>query len=365
MRTKIKYLLFFALILFFNGASYTHGGGPVKFSKKPKNIILFIGDGMGVAQMTAGITVGDRPLNMQKFTYSGFSMTHSADNYITDSAAGGTAIACGVKTNNGMIGVSPDKKIVESVIEIVHRKGFATGIISTSSVTHATPASFVAHNSSRGSYEDIALHFLNGSVDLFLGGGEDHFNKRADGRNLVEELKKQGFKIVYTGDELKTSDSDKIAGLFARLHMPPVSEGRIVSLEDMTRKAIEILSRDKDGFFLMVEGSMIDWGGHANDIDYITSEIIDMDNAIGAALNFADKNRQTLVVVTADHETGGMVLTGGNVAGKKAEAKFATTDHSATMVPILSYGPGAHRFSGIHDNTFFLDTFLNLLRISE
>ena len=136
-------------------------------------------------------------------------------------------------------------------------------------------------------------------------------------------------------------------------------------LEEMTRKAIETLSRDKDGFFLMVEGSMIDWGAHENNIDYVTSETIDLDKAIGVALDFANKNRETLVVVTADHETGGLVLTDGNISERKVTAKFGTTDHSGTMVPIFSYGPGAQKFSGIHDNTFFPGEFLNLLRIRK
>ncbi len=240
----------------------------------------------------------------------------------------------------------------------------STGVVSTSSITHATPASFVAHNSSRGSYEDIALHFLNGSADVFLGGGEDHFRKRADGRDLAAELEANGYDVVYTIDEMKASQSGKLAGLLAKVHMPQVSEGRTASLEEITKKAIEILSRDKDGFFLMIEASMIDWGAHANDIDYITSEVIDMDKAIGVALDFAAKNRQTLVVTTADHETGGLVLTDGSEKENKVSAVFGTTDHSGTMVPILSYGPGAPVFSGnmiIH----FLRCFSDLLRIRK
>ena len=361
---KISLLLLSALILISSSSLVIPEKSP-SFARKTKNIILFIGDGMGTAHITAGMTAGGNTLNLQKFPYSGFSITQSADNYITDSAAGGTAIACGIKTNNGMIGVTPDNTSVASITEIVHNKGLATGIVSTSAITHATPASFVAHNSSRGSYEDIALYFLNGSVDLFLGGGEDHFRKRADGRDLAAELEAQGYDIVYSIDDLKTTHSDKIAGLFAKLHMPPVNEGRNSILEEMTRKAIETLSRDKEGFFLMVEGSMIDWGAHENNIDYVTSETIDLDRAIGVAVDFANKNRETLIVVTADHETGGLVLTDGNTAERKVTANFGTTDHSGTMVPVFSYGPGAQKFSGIHDNTFFPGEFLNLLRIRK
>ena len=193
---------------------------------KPQNIILFIGDGMGVAQLYAGMTVSDKPYVISKFPYSGFSMTYSADNYITDSGAGGTAIACGIKTNNGMIGVKPDSSLAQSIMEIAHKNGFATGVVSTSAITHATPASFVAHNTDRGNYEDIAKDFLNGTIDLFIGGGEDHFRTRKDGADLTVNLKDQGFNVVYTLDELMNTDSKKIAGLLAKEHMPTVDGGK-------------------------------------------------------------------------------------------------------------------------------------------
>jgi alkaline phosphatase len=328
-----------------------------------KNIILFIGDGMGVAQVYAGMTKSDHPFYLERFPYSGFSKTYAADNYITDSAAGGTAIACGTKTNNGMIGVKADSTIVSSIMELVHKNGFATGIVSTSAVTHATPASFVAHKAGRDNYEDIAKDFLRGTVDIFIGGGENHFRFRMDSTDLTLKLKEQGFDVVYTLDDLKRSESKKLAGLLAKDHMPTVSEGRNGALADMTGKAIQILSRNKKGFVLMVEGSMIDWGGHEQNIDYLVSEMIDLDKAIGVALDYASGNRKTLVVVTADHETGGLTLNGGSVTDHTLEAGFSGGGHTAVMVPIFSFGPGAEEFSGIHENTFFLNEFLNLLKI--
>jgi alkaline phosphatase len=328
-----------------------------------QNIILFIGDGMGVAQVYAGMTKSDHPFYLERFTYSGFSKTYSADNYITDSAAGGTAIACGTKTNNGMIGVKADSTIVSSIMELAHKNGFATGVVSTSAVTHATPASFVAHNAGRDNYEDIAKDFLKGTVDVFIGGGENHFRSRKDSTDLTLTLKDQGFEVVYTLDDLKRSQSGKLAGLLAKEHMPAVSAGRNGALADMTGKAIETLSRNKKGFILMVEGSMIDWGGHEQNIDYLVSEMIDLDQAIGVALGYASGNGKTLVVVTADHETGGLTLNGGSLTEHSIEAKFSGGDHTAVMVPIFSYGPGAEKFSGIHENTFFLSEFLNLLKI--
>ena len=260
-----------------------------------------------------------------------------------------------------MIGVSPDSAILSSIMEIAHKNGLATGVVSTSAITHATPASFVAHNSGRGNYEDIAKDFLNGTVDVFIGGGENHFRSRKDGNDLTIKLKEQGFSVVYTLNDLKNTESTKLAGLLAKEHMPKESDGRQGALEEMTLKAIETLSKNKNGFVLMVEGSMIDWGAHEQNIDYVVSEMIDLDKAIGVAKEFASTDKNTLVVVTADHETGGLTLTGGSLTGHNLTAKFSGSDHTAVMVPIFSYGPGAELFSGIHENTFFRNEFVKLL----
>ncbi len=364
MKTR-SFSLLMTIIIIVSGSLFTGADSNARPPKKPRNIILFIGDGMGVAHVYAGMTVSQQPFSLEQFPFSGFSITNSADNYVTDSGAGATAIACGVKTNNGMIGVLPDNTAVPSIVEIAHKNGLATGVVSTSAVTHATPASFVAHNSGRDNYEDIAGDFLNGTLDLFIGGGEDHFRNRKDGKDLTVDLKTQGFDVVYTLDDLKASKSRKIAGLLAKEHMPTILEGRSTALEAMTRKAIETLNQDKDGFFLMVEGSMIDWGAHENNISYTVTETLDLDRAVGVALEFARKNRETLIVVTADHETGGLTIPGGSLEEHKIITKFSTTGHSAVMVPIFSYGPGADQFSGINENTFFLDSFLKLLKIRE
>jgi alkaline phosphatase len=270
-----------------------------------------------------------------------------------------------VKTKNGMIGVIPDGTAAPSITEIAHRNGMSTGVLSTSTVTHATPASFVAHNPDRGNYEDIALDFLKGTVDVFIGGGEDNFRNRADGKDLTVDLKAHGYDVVYTIEDLKASKSAKIAGLLAKEHMPTILEGRNGALEAMVRKATETLSQDKDGFFLMVEGSMIDWGAHENNIDYTLSEMNDLDKAVGAALEFAKANRETLIVVTADHETGGLTIPAGNLNDGEITVNFSTKGHTGVMVPIFSYGPGADQFSGINENTFFLDRFLKLLKIKK
>jgi alkaline phosphatase len=366
MRAKLSFATILVIILIIQGCSVQNINKTQTAAKKVKNIILFIGDGMGTAHVYAAMTASDKPLTLESFPYTGLSKTYSSDSYVTDSGAGGTAIACGIKTRNGMIGVGSDSATVTSITEIAYKSGLATGVLSTSSVTHATPASFVAHNSGRGNYEDIAKDFLNGTVDVFIGGGEDHFRKRSDNDDLTLKLEKQGYDVVYNIDDLKKSNSRKIAGLLAKDQMIKASDGRAGMLPEMTGKAIEILSKDRDGFFLMVEGSMIDWGAHEKNLDYTVAEMIDLDNAIGVAKEFAEMNGETLIVVTADHETGGLTLVDGNIQQRKVTGNFIETgSHTGVMVPIFSYGPSAERFSGIHENTFFLNEFLNLLNIKR
>jgi alkaline phosphatase len=365
MKSNANKALSFTLILILINLSIACTNEANLPEKKVRNIILFIGDGMGTAQVYGGMTVSSSKLILESFPYSGFSKTYSANKYVTDSGAGGTAIACGLKTNNGMIGMGPDSTIATSILEIAHNNGLATGVISTSAITHATPASFVAHNINRSNYEEIAADFLKGTVNVFMGGGKNHFTKRADSTDLTINLKEQGYDVVYNIADLKISGSSKMAALLADEHMPPVKEGREGMLKEMTRKAIEILSRDEDGFFLMVEGSMIDWGAHAGDLPYTVSEVIDMDEAVGIAKDFANKNGETLIVVTADHETGGLTILDGDLQNHTLDGAFQTGDHTGIMVPIFSYGPDAQRFSGIHENTFFLNEFLSLLNLNK
>lgn len=332
-------------------------------SSAPRNVILFIGDGMGVTQVTAAMTVAGAPLHLESMPVIGLARTSSSDRYVTDSAAGGTAIATGVKTRNGMIGVNADTIVVENIAEIAKRNGLATGVLSTSAVTHATPASFVAHVAARSSYEDIAEFFLNGAADVFMGGGFNHFANRSDSVNLLDKLREKGYTVVTSGGELPDVKSEKLAGLFYPEHMPKVSEGRTVSLAAMTKKAIEILSENEKGFFLIVEGSMIDWAGHDSDTDYAVAETIDLDDAVGEALAFAKSNGNTLVILTADHETGGMALTGGSLAERRVRAEWPTTGHTAVMVPVLSFGAGSEKFGGIMENTEIFERMIWALGI--
>jgi len=324
---------------------------PQKFNvDKPKNIILLIGDGMGVSQVFAGLTANKGKLFLDNCKYIGFSKTQSADNYITDSAAGGTALSAGVKTNNGVIGMDAQLNQVKTILEEASEKGLATGLVSTSAITHATPASFIAHQASRGSYEDIAADFLKTDIDVFIGGGLDHFTKREDGRNLVDELQKKGYQVEIDLKKIKKVKDGKLAGLTAEVHNGRMSE-RGDMLPVATETALNILDNNEKGFFLMIEGSQIDWGGHGGSTIYVVEDMLDFDQVIGQALEFAAKDKETLVIITADHETGGMAITGGNMEEGVVQAAFPTGDHTAIMVPVFSYGPGAEQFIGIMENT--------------
>ncbi|WP_346861614.1 alkaline phosphatase [uncultured Draconibacterium sp.] len=335
------------------GESYKVKTFPQKFkSDKPKNIIFLIGDGMGVAQVFSGLTANQGKLFLENCKHIGFSKTQSADDYITDSAAGGTALSCGIKTYNGAIGVNTDTLAVKTILEEAEEKGLATGLVSSSAITHATPASFIAHQKNRGMYEEIAADFLNTDIDVFIGGGIQHFTKRADGKNLLVDFAKKGYQVESDIDKIKKVKKGKLVGLTADVHTARIAE-RGDMLPVATETALRILdnnSGDK-GFFAMIEGSQIDWGGHANSTVYIVEEMLDFDQAIGKALAFAAKDGETLVVVTADHETGGMAIIGGDMSSGMVKGAYPTAGHSAVMVPVFSYGPGAEEFMGIMDNT--------------
>ncbi len=236
-------------------------------------------------------------------------------------------------------------------MELGEQYGKATGLVSTSAITHATPASFIAHVASRSSYEDIALDFLRTEVDVFIGGGKNFFAKRKDGKDLIAELKAKNYLVFDRLVEANSVSSGKLAVLSAPEHND-VAAKRDLKLDLATEKAIQVLNNNsrKKGFFLMVEGSQIDWGGHQNDAGYVVTEMLDFDLAIGKALEFAVKDRNTLVIVTADHETGGMSLVGGDMAKGYVKANFGSSDHTSVMVPVFAFGPGAQEFQGIYEN---------------
>lgn len=313
-----------------------------------------IGDGMGLTQITAGMYMNDNKLNLEKFPVTGLHKSYSADNLITDSAAAATSFASGIKTYNEAIGVNTDTIPVPTILEEAEQNGLATGLVATSSITHATPASFIAHQKSRHMHEEIAEDFLKTEIDFFVGGGKKYFEFREDEKNISEKLKAKGYFIssFFEKDfeELDINNEQNFGWFSANGDPLQVSQGRTY-LPGVSQKATQFLDKHSDkGFFLMVEGSQIDWGGHANESDYIIKEMIDFDNAIGKVLEFAEKDGETLVIVTADHETGGYSINQPTKIGS-VQGKFTSKKHSGALIPVFAYGPGSEIFGGIYENT--------------
>jgi alkaline phosphatase len=322
----------------------------------PKNIILFIGDGMGLAQVTAA-KVANGSLEMERCPVTGFVTTWAADHLTTDSAAAATALATGFKTNNEMLGVSPDGQPLKNTTEAAEAANKSTGTAVVCSLTHATPAGFIAHVPSRKMDREIAEQITASDVDVLFGGGLKFFD--------LPELQKK-MTVVTNAAEFRALGTPEKAAVILYEQDPPYAAERTVSLKELTQKAIAILSQDPDGFFLMVEGSQIDWACHGNDGTNTIREVIDFDNAVGAGLDFAQKDGQTLVLVTADHECGGFALIDGSIAGKTvSETGFVHKEHTASMVPLFAFGPGSAGFSGIQDNTDIGKTLIRFIQASE
>lgn len=320
----------------------------------PKNIILMIGDGMGLSQISAGLYSNGNKIAFEAFNHIGLHKSYSADDLITDSAAGATAFSCGQKTYNGAIAVDINKKPITTILQEAETKGLKTGLVSTSTIVHATPASFIAHNESRKNYEAIALDFLKTDVDIFIGGGSNYFKKRKDDRNLYDDLKANGYTVSdYFEKELEEMDfsnAEKVAYLTSASDPLKASQGRDY-LSLATAKTLDFLERDNEkGFFLMIEGSQIDWGGHANDGEYIVTEMLDFNKAIHVVLNYLEKHPETLLVITADHETGGLAINKGSKLDS-LDMKFTSDYHTADLVPVFAKGPSAEMFRGIYENT--------------
>lgn len=332
--------------------------------QKPKNIVFIIGDGMGLAHIYAGMVTNANHLQMERFKNIGFSKTYSANNFTTDSGAGGTALACGVKTKNGMIGMTPDSLVAQSILEVASRNGLSTGVVVTCDVTHATPASFIAHQVSRKMTQEIAADYLKSCVDVFIGGGRKNFRNRTDNRDLIVELSNNNYNVAFTLDEVQKVKSGKLAGLLYDGHNPPIPE-RGDMLPTASIAALDILDNNKNGFFLMIEGSQIDWASHNNDASQIIREVLDLDNTIGKVLDFAEQNKNTLVIVTADHETGGLTLPSGDMLKEVVNGDFSTKDHSGVLVPVFAFGPGAEQFTGFMENTSFKNKMVKLLKLKD
>lgn len=334
---------------------------------KPKNVILMIGDGMGLSQIAALDFDKKGGSALARFPVTGLSKTHSFNSYITDSAAGATAMACGLKTYNNSIGMTADTVPCKNLFEYAKERALGTGVVVTSSVTHATPAAFVSHQTLRSMYEQIAMDYLQLQVDCVIGGGMSYFTTRlSDDKNLLSDFERLGY---YVSDyqrtnlqQLKSVTRDKLLYFTALTEPLPSYEGRDY-LADATEFAAEFLDKNHEaGFILVVEGSQIDFAGHANDTYYLYNELHDFDDAITRALQFAIRDGETLIIVTADHATGGLSLKEGN-PDRRPRLDFESKKHVSDMVPVFAYGPGSQLFNGTFENTAIFHKIAELLKL--
>lgn len=315
-RITVVRALYFCVALLVLTSAIGLAQGPVK------SAILMIGDGMGPLQVRMASEYLGTPLLMETLPVKAAISTESAGGAVTDSAAAATALATGHKTNNGMIGVTPDGQPKKTILEAAREQGKATGTITTTNPGHATPGGFVAHVRSRSLDQEIVAQGM-AVQDLIMGAGRKLFlptsqgGSRSDGRNLVEEAKQQGYQYVTTSKELTQVQPGKVLGLFSTsssmtsvLSRARGSGSTEPTLAEMTKKALEVLTPAEKGFFLMVEGGKIDSGGHGNDTMYCVSETVDFDEAVAVAWEYVRQHPDTLLVVTADHETGGLSVTG-------------------------------------------------------
>lgn len=289
-------------------------------AEKPRNVIIMIPDGAGFASLHAARDLKGAPLAIDAHIY-GSVQTRSADNSTTDSAAAGTALACGLRTNNGMVGVTPEGQPVENVMEWAHARGMATGVVSTDMTVGATPSAFSAHAPTR---DDLAVLFeqqIASGLDVLMGGGAALLTP-----DRKERIKTAGFTLVQTRNELVNASGKRLFGLFAHAEMTPMISRKVIdktqepTLLEMSKKAIEFLEKDEDGFVLMIEGALVDKGNHAHDLPHATEDLVAFDEAVKYVLDWAEKEGNTLVVIVPDHETGGLTLLEEPAKGARGQA---------------------------------------------
>jgi len=368
-----KYFLLFILLLFFScykdPVYYpppNNGPGRGDGSEKVyKNVIFLIGDGMGLSQVSGASFTNENYLNIERCKYIGLIKTQSANNYITESAASATAYATGHKTNNWFISVDPHGNVLPTIVELLEDREISTGLITTSFIADATMAAFYAHNTDRTQYEELSLDLMSHGIDFVAGGGQKHFDQREDGLNLIDTMITNGYTVYYHTDSVIVDDgTQKVALFIAEVRPPYYSQGRGNYLPDATQKALDLLCKNEEGFFLMVEGAQIDWAcAEWNQEDYL-EEMYDFDRAIEIALDYADRDGQTLVVITGDHETGGLGMPAGSIHENTIETAFLTDEHTGCMVPIYAYGPGAEKFIGIYENTEVFFKFKEFFKLN-
>lgn len=333
--------------------------------KTPKNIIFMIGDGMGLEQVSTAWTANRGELNMEQMPYVGLQRTYCLNWLVTDSAAAGTALASGNKTNKGMIATLPDGTELDTMMDFAKRAGKRTGVVVVCRLNDATPATFCCNNIDRDEAEEITADYLDCGVDFIAGGGMDYWRtKRTDGRDIFAEIGQKGYNTYESVEALMGAEELPVAAVVAPLELPSALSGeRGDMFRQMTAKSLEMLSKDNDeGFVLMVEGSCIDDWLHANRVDAAVEEILDFDRVVGDVLQWAEKDGETLVVVTADHATGAMTLLWGDIATGTVEVNFANEGHNGMMVPFFAYGAGAEKFDGVMENAELSQTISSFIK---
>lgn len=332
--------------------------------EKPTNIILVIGDGMGLAHIALAEYLYRPPSPLTQMEVIGLQKTHSSNNLETDSGAAGTAISCGVKTFNAAIGVGPDSTEVTSIMELARDHGMKTGFVVTSSVVHATPAAFYAHVNSRGSYEEIAKQLVKSNLDVFVGGGEKYFtNRHSDHADLLQSLRKQNYQVISSHDmhgriKLDNIHKDTKIACFTAVEDPIRATMGRDYLPWIATEVMDVLHKKADkGYFLMIEASQVDWASHANDQDWLALEMQDAYTMMESLLKKVKEDGNTLLIVTSDHECGYMSLKGKRVP----RVEFGSKVHSSQMVPVFASGPGAEAFLGIYENTEIFEKMKDLL----
>ncbi|MBR4826284.1 MAG: alkaline phosphatase [Bacteroidales bacterium] len=314
-----------------------------------RNVIFMIGDGMGLEQASCAWVLNRGKLNFDNMTVTGLSRTYSANALITDSAAGGTALAVGQKTNNYSVGVDTDGQPLTSILHKAHALGKKTGVVVTCHLADATPADFCCHNSQRSNSDAIIADYAECGVDFIAGGGSDYFGpKRQDGRDIAAEMARNGYTVANTEDDLMAAPLP-VLGLLAPDNLPVAGE-RGDLFRHMVARGLETLSADGNGFVMMIEGSCIDDWLHENRIDLGMEELLDFDRTLGDVLKWAEKDGHTLVVVTADHATGALTLQDGNLEEGTIGVAFGSSSHNGIAVPYYVWGPGSCAFHGILEN---------------
>lgn len=336
-----------------------------------RNLIFMIGDGMGLAHVSMMMIEGAyAPTAFDRMQNVALVSTYSANNRVTDSAAAGTALATGTKTDNGHLGETADGRALESMIARAWKRGMPTGLVVTCKVQHATPGAFYAHVPGRNRYDLISQQLAQSRLDVVFGGGKTEMTAPdSTGCSAAERLTRSGCRVIYDWSDAEDVRSGRVAGLFADDHMPSMLNGRGDYLPQATRKALEILENNAaaagKGFILMIEGSQIDFESHANNTSGILAEVRDFEAAVSAAMRFVDNHPGTLLVVTADHETGGLSIPSGKsdftAAESGIEYKYGTGSHTGILVPAYFYGTGAERINGILDNTELSNSLMDIL----